>query len=87
MFLDMVKFKHINQNNQTSFAPPGSQPYSSLEIANAGTSGSSPNIVALSLPSNQQSKTSSSALPASDDTMPGLNPLDGSGHYSDVLFS
>lgn len=86
-YMQTESIKSPNQNNQTSFAPPGSQPYSSLEIANAGTSGSSPNIVALSLPSNQQSKTSSSALPASDDTMPGLNPLDGSGHYSDVLFS
>lgn len=75
-------------DNRTSFfAPPSSQTNQSLQIAGVDSSISSPNIVALSLPSNQQSKTSSSALPASDDTMPGLNPLDGSGHYSDVLFS
>jgi hypothetical protein len=72
-------------DNKVSFTPRNSSGTSSNDIATADSISGVSNIVALTLPSNQQTKTSSSALPATDNTGRGLNPLSNSGHYSEFI--
>ena len=80
-FEQYMQSESINKpdpDKQTSFARPISQNLVALQ-ENGQTPSS--NIVTLTLPSNPQTKTSSSALPATDNTGAGHNPLLNSGHY------
>lgn len=84
-YMQSESIRRPDSNDKISFAPPATQNPTVLQ--GMEQTFSPPNIVALSLPPNQQPKTSSLALPASDDTIRGLNPLSNSGHYTDVLLS
>lgn len=84
-FEQHMQTESISKPGNVSFTPPNPSITSSNDIATADSISGVSNIVALTLPSNQQTKPSSSALPATDNTGRGLNPLSNSGHYSEFI--